>query len=147
MAVTELILRGHHLLCVQGFRGMGYSDDFVKRMTEIVKDIRDNEIDFSIKVIAGLDYACNACPHHGEKICEASVGSNQHVLSMDNKVIHHLGLHTEETYQKSDLLALVAKKVDPDDLDYLCQGCSWLQYGVCKEGIAEIKTKYSEFRK
>jgi uncharacterized protein len=139
-----MILRGHHLLCVQGFRGMGYSDDFVKRMKEIVTDIRDDEQDFSIRVIAGLDNACSACPHHGETICEAGAGSNEHVLTMDNKVIKHLDLKESGSYQKSELLPLVAEKVDPDDLDYLCQGCSWLHYGVCKEGIAELKKKYRD---
>ena len=31
----KLVLRGHHLLCLQGFQGYGYDEDFVKNMTEI----------------------------------------------------------------------------------------------------------------
>ena len=28
-------LRGHHLLCTSLFQGSGYSEEFVKRMTEV----------------------------------------------------------------------------------------------------------------
>lgn len=142
-----MFLRGHHLLCVQGFRGMGYSDEFVTNMKEIVNKIRNDELDFSIKVLAGFDNACIACPHQGERICEANEGSQKHVLSMDKKVINHLNLMEGKNYQKSELISLVASKVEPDDLDYLCKGCSWLQYGVCKEGIKEMKEKYQHIEK
>lgn len=139
----EKVLRGHHLLCVHGFRGMGYSPDFVTRMTEIVADVRNDRNDYKIKVVAAFDDACMACPHRGKTKCEASEGSNEHVLSMDEKVIRHLGLEKEKVYDKSTLVGLTAVKVQPDDLDYLCQGCSWLSYGVCKEGIGKLKQKYT----
>lgn len=139
MAVKRLYLRGHHLLCVQGFRGMGYNDHFVEIMAQIVAHLRDDNEDFPITVVAGFDNACMACPNRGKRVCEASQGSQKHVLSMDMKVINHLGLIVGKNYQKSKLIELVATKVQPNDLDYLCSGCSWLQYGVCKEGIAKMK--------
>nr|WP_246017779.1 DUF1284 domain-containing protein [Mesobacillus subterraneus] len=135
----EKVMRGHHLLCVHGFRGMGYSPEFVRKMESIVEGIRDPDQDFYIKVVAAFDDACMACPHRGREICEASEGSNEHVLSMDGKVIHHLGLVPGESYLKSDLLKMTAEKVKPDDLEYLCKNCSWLSYGVCKEGIAQLR--------
>lgn len=136
------ILRGHHLLCVHGFRGMGYSPSFVAKMKEIVEDIRTDERDFHIQVVAAFDDACMACPNRGQEQCEAGEGSNEHVLSMDEKVIHHLGIEKEKIYTKSELVTLTASKVKPDDLNYLCANCSWLAYGVCKEGIAELREKY-----
>ncbi|OIJ12937.1 [Fe-S]-binding protein [Anaerobacillus arseniciselenatis] len=131
-------LRGHHLLCVHGFQGMGYSDDFVKLMEAIVAEIRNEQIDFPVQVVASLDDACGACPHNGGTICISSEGSDQHVKTMDQKVIEHLQLQAGKTYQKSDLIQLTAKRVEPDDLDHLCHGCSWLSYGVCKAGIAKL---------
>lgn len=142
MVVAGLYLRGHHLLCVQGFRGMGYNDRFVVKMNEIVNELRDEELDFPITVVAGFDNACMACPNRGDRVCEASIGSQKHVLSMDMKVINQLGLIVGKKYLKSKLLELVATKVKPDDLDFLCKGCSWLQYGVCKQGIAELNERY-----
>jgi uncharacterized protein len=61
------------------------------------------------------------------------------VISMDQKVIRHLGIEENEIYLKSELVRLTAQKVRPDDLDYLCANCSWLPYGVCKEGIANVQ--------
>jgi len=136
---VEKILRGHHLLCVHGFRGMGYSPEFVKTMQGIVNDIRDPGQDFYIKVVAAFDDACMSCPHRGLEICEASEGSNEHVLSMDGKIIRHLGLEPGKSYLKSYLVKLTAEKVVPDDLEFLCKNCSWLSYGVCKEGIAVLR--------
>jgi uncharacterized protein len=133
------VLRGHHLLCVHGFRGMGYSPDFIKKMGSIVEDVRNAEKDFEIRVVAAFDDACMACPHRGQTECEANVGSNEHVLSMDWKVLNHLELVEGKGYKKSELLKITADKVAPDDLDFLCEGCSWLSYGVCKEGVGELK--------
>jgi hypothetical protein len=138
----SLNLRGHHLLCVHGFRGMGYSPDFVKKMGAIVAQIRDEQQDFPIRVVAALDDTCSTCPHKGKTTCEASVGSNEHVLTMDLNVIRQLELIEGAVYDKSYLIQLTAEKVKPDDLDYLCKGCSWLSYGVCKEGIADLRDKY-----
>lgn len=138
----KLTLRGHHLLCVHGFQGMGYSPEFVKLMESIVDGIRNPEKDFSIRVVANLDDACGACPHNGGSICIASEGSDEHVKTMDENVIEHLQLEKGKSYRKSDLIELTAKMVEPDDLDLLCKDCSWLPYGVCKEGIATLAAQY-----
>ena len=138
----SIVFKGHHLLCVHGFRGMGYSPIFVEKMTDIVVDIRDEKNNFSIKVVADLDAACSACPNKEQTICEASEDSNEHVLSMDNKVIQFLGLTPGTTYEKSQLVQLTAENIKPNDLDDLCKGCSWLSYGVCKEGISQLRAKY-----
>ncbi|MGM0847206.1 MAG: DUF1284 domain-containing protein [Bacillota bacterium] len=119
---------------------MGYSPSFVEKMKEVVRDIRDIEKDFDIRVIAGFDDACSACPHKGETLCSGSVKSNNKVMGLDRRSIEHLGLRAGGVYKKSYLVELTAQKVEPDDLDYICAGCSWLEYGVCKEGIALLKS-------
>ncbi|MBM7650136.1 hypothetical protein JOC78_003120 [Bacillus ectoiniformans] len=133
------IIRGHHLLCVHGFEGMGYSSEFIQTMTSIVNDIRNNEKDFFIKVTASIDEACLSCPNRREAICNAAEGSQDHVVTLDQNVISHLGLIEGESYRKSFLVEQTAKNVEPDDLDRLCENCSWLQSGVCKEGIRKLK--------
>lgn len=132
-------LRGHHLLCVHGFQGMGYSESFVEKMTEIVAFMRDDRTDGPIRVIAALDEACYACPYHGVDRCEADEQSNDHVLTMDRRVLNHLQLKENKVYMKSELIERTKQAVEPDDLDVLCAGCSWLSYGVCKEGIRKLK--------
>lgn len=138
----SLTLRGHHLLCVHGFQGMGYSPEFIEKMKEIVKQIRDDQLDFPIKVVAAFDDACSTCPNRGETACEAKEDSNEHVLSMDNRVLHQLGLTDGDIYSKSFLVQLTTENIKPDDLDYICKGCSWLPYGTCKDGIQALRQKF-----
>lgn len=134
-------LRGHHLLCVHGFQGMGYSPAFIKKMEEIVREIRDHSLDFPIQVLIDLDEACSACPHKGQNFCNAKEGSDEHVKGMDGKVLHHLGLTPGQSYLKSELIKRTRERVHPEDLDTLCAGCSWISYGVCKEGIEKLRTR------
>lgn len=123
---------------------MGYSPEFVETMKAIVTDIRNDNIDFPIRVVADFDEACGACPHRGIERCEASSDSQEHVLTMDSKTIQHLGIERNQVLMKSELVARTAGKVVPTDLEYLCAGCSWLPYGVCKEGIEQLRKKYSK---
>lgn len=135
----SIVLRGHHLLCVHGFRGMGYSPAFIHKMSEIVERIRDPKQDFPIRVVRGFDDTCQDCPNKGLEICEAGPQSEEHVQLLDNNVIRHLGLMEGEVYMKSELLARTRSSVEPTDLEHLCRGCSWYAYGVCSEGIAKLK--------
>lgn len=139
--MNKRILRGHHLLCVHGFKGMGYSPAFVEKMEEIVAEIRDPFYDFSIQVIEGLDEACSYCPNKGDGFCN-SPKSDAFVMNLDKKVINHLGIKSGKVYKKSELVSLVAKLVKPEDLDYLCEGCSWLSYGACKAGIKGLGSMF-----
>lgn len=118
---------------------MGYSELFTKTMAGIAKEVRDQSLDFPIQVKVSLDDACHVCPHSRGEICAASNGSQNHVVSMDKRVLQKLGLKAGGTYLKSDLIELTAKAIRPHDLDFLCAGCSWLSYGVCKEGIANLQ--------
>jgi len=132
-------LRGHHLLCVHGFQGMGYSPSFIAKMQEIVEQVRDPECDIWLEVTIGFDEACSACPHRGEAKCEADEDSDLSVKRMDANVIRHLELEPEGTYRKEWLVRRTARMVEPDDLDTLCADCSWLAEGVCKEGIRSLR--------
>ncbi|RIW32348.1 DUF1284 domain-containing protein [Bacillus salacetis] len=123
---------------------MGYSPSFVEKMREIVADIRDAEKDFDIRVVAGFDEACSACPHKGETLCTGSLKSNNKVMGLDSRTIGHLGLKPGGVYKKSSLVKLTVETVEPDDLDHICEGCSWLEYRVCKEGIAGLKENYQK---
>ncbi|MGG3805509.1 DUF1284 domain-containing protein [Metabacillus fastidiosus] len=134
------MLRGHHLLCVHGFEGMGYSPAFIEKMAEIVDEIRDETLDYRIKVVKGLDETCFCCPHKGDGFCNSPM-SDSIVTNLDQNVLTHLGLKSGEIYKKSELVSKVAKLVEPEDLDFLCEGCSWLSYGVCKKGISTLKRK------
>jgi uncharacterized protein len=134
------VLRGHHLLCVHGFQGMGYSASFVEKMTEIVEKIRDEEKDFPIQIVEGFDEACSACPHQGETLCQNTIETDNHVRQLDRNVMQKLGIKHGEVWSKEELVRHTVNNVEPDDLDELCAGCSWLSYGVCKTGIEKLQS-------
>lgn len=140
--MLQTVLRGHHVLCVHGFRGMGYSPDFVKKMSDLVAAIRDDNRDFPIQVVEGLDEACGACPNQGDGICAASPGSDAHVRELDRRIMHHIGIAHGQVIDKSELVERTAARVRPEQLDELCRGCSWLSYGVCKDGVRLLNEKF-----
>lgn len=128
-------LSAHHALCVHGFRGMGYSEGFVASLSAIVARLRD-EPGIRVRVRVGSDAVCRACP-------SLSVGGcmryGQSVVRQDARVAEALGVASGEEMPWDDLRAKVRERVAPDDLADLCGGCPWLEYGVCAEGIAELR--------
>ncbi|OEF99949.1 hypothetical protein BHF71_07060 [Vulcanibacillus modesticaldus] len=137
----DITLRGHHLLCIHGFQGMGYNHDFIINMEDIVGKIRDSGNDFDIQVLIGLDNICKACPHQGGSQCIKDDNSDQHVKLLDSRVIQHLQLKENNRYSKFEILKKTKELVKPDDLDFLCEGCSWLPSGICKNGIMNLKNE------
>ncbi len=62
-------LRGHHLLCLLGYRGMGYSEQFTANMTEVYNTLRQNP-DTYIKLVEGPDEICSHYPKDKSGHCE-----------------------------------------------------------------------------
>ncbi|TCS82542.1 DUF1284 domain-containing protein [Tepidibacillus fermentans] len=141
-------IRGHHLLCIHGFQGMGYSESFVKEMEKITTILRDDltNPELLIQVVNQLDDVCQGCPHNGKDKCNADENSNQHVMEMDQRVIKKLGIEANSVYTKKELLLRTQERVEASDLDVICEGCSWLTYGVCKEGIERLKRRELIFK-
>lgn len=128
-------LSAHHVLCVHGFRGMGYSEGFVASLSGIVDRLRD-EPGVRVRVRIGADAVCRACP-------SLSVGGcmryGQSVVRQDERVAAVLGVSQGDEMEWEALRARVRGAVAPADLADLCGGCPWLEYGVCAEGIAELR--------
>lgn len=121
-------LRGHHLLCLLGYRGMGYSDDFCVNMTEIYETLRaDSET--RIEIVNGPDDVCRAYPPDKPNHCNGPV----HV--QDTAVLNKLGLKPGHQSSWREVCQLVAEYVVPADISHLCSSCPWESYGVCQEGV------------
>ena len=50
-----------------------------------------------------------------------------------------LGVESGDVMPWADLQQRVRDRVAPDDLALLCEGCPWLEYGVCAQGIADLR--------
>ena len=56
-----ITMRPHHLLCTQGYSGKGYSDNFVRNMTEIVTVLRSDP-NAMVNIRFTTDDLCRCCP-------------------------------------------------------------------------------------
>jgi len=126
-------LRGHHLLCLLGYRGKGYSDAFCANMTAVYETLR-NEPDHLVELIEGPDDLCRAFPADQPPHCD-----NRSVFDKDRAVLAKLGLAVGDRRRWSALCARVAEAVEPGDISVLCANCRWEPLGLCSEGVGHIR--------
>ena len=130
-----MFIRGHHLLCLQGFRGLGYSDEFVSRMKMVTGALAGNH-DQIIQVGAEPDIICQACPHNKEG-CQKNCSQDEINISLrDKKILARLDLAEYDRRTYGEILDLIKKRIPAQDLATFCHSCPWLSLGYCNQGIA-----------
>ena len=117
----KIKLRGHHLLCLQGFQGYGYSEDFVKNMT-LINEARKSE-GCTITLTDKADDICSSCPNLTDRICE-NEKQNEIIEKMDREVLSKLDLKKE--YDAMKLFNEVSLKFNSlKSVENICCGCKW----------------------
>ena len=117
----KIKLRGHHLLCLQGFQGYGYSEDFVSNMTRINELRKANEC--IISLTNEPDDICFSCPNLKNNLCENEI-QNSIIVKMDNEVLSKLNSNKE--HNSIDLFDEVASKFNSlKSVENICNGCKW----------------------
>lgn len=86
-----LILRPHHILCLQGFQGHGYDSVFIKNLAAIHESVSKNP-DQIVQISCGIDDICEPCPNHREKICAKSEQAEKNIQAIDRIVLSLLDL-------------------------------------------------------
>ena len=118
-------IRAHHLLCMQGFQGYGYSEDFTKNMAEII-EILQNFPKRKIEIIAGSDVICACCPYDINGTCQESQGSNEKIMSMDVKVLKKLEIPPGSVFEAEEIFNIINKKLKTHlDVKEICGDCRW----------------------
>lgn len=125
-------LRGHHLLCLLGFRGMGYSPEFTMNMAAVYEQLR-NEPASMVTLISGSDDLCRCYPQDKPNHCDT-----KSVHDRDDTVLKRLGLMPGTSISWQEILQLMEKHLVPEDIPRICGSCPWQPYGVCEEGVARI---------
>lgn len=125
-------LRGHHLLCLMGYRGKGYSDGFCANMTAVYETLRTKP-DTRIELIEGPDDICAAFPADQPSHC-----GNETVYKKDSDIAAKLGYRTGDLFRWEEACERVAASVEPDDIGVLCRDCRWQPLGLCREGVAHM---------
>lgn len=132
-------IRGHHLLCLLGFRGLGYSPEFVETMEKVFKEFHSNTT-LPITIVTGCDIICDSCPHNRGNECQKKEGSARRVKSKDAMILKKLGFPANTGTTSGEAWRRVKERILPEDLTAMCQRCEWLGLGYCNEGLAELDT-------
>lgn len=120
-----LKIRAHHILCTKNFVGEGYSDDFSKNMTRIIKELDKNP---KIRLLVDLDDICVPCPENLGHRCK----NDELVKSYDRKVLEVLNLSQDEIYSWDDIKKLACDIIfSKNRREEICGECQW--NNLCKE--------------
>ncbi len=109
-------LRGHHLICLQFFRGAGYDENFVENLQRVIELAKREEI----TVVDGVDDVCEACPHN-RGYCAYSENSEREVREMDEFAKKLLGV--SERARWSEIAAKVPEIFE--EWKVFCENCDW----------------------
>ncbi|MEW6189764.1 MAG: DUF1284 domain-containing protein [Actinomycetota bacterium] len=130
-----LKLRAHHLLCIHGFQGLGYTPAFVNALRRIIQIIKANE-NLLIELTNECDILCFTCPHQlGNKCTKHGSSCEEKVRELDDEVLRCLGLKPGSTISVKTLFPLIREKIDEKDLERMCGNCEWFDLGFCREGL------------
>jgi len=121
-------LRGHHLLCVFGFRGLGYDPAHAAHMAGVVRRLLTPAA--AVEIVAGLDDICAGCPRRHSARCVTA----EH--ERDLAALAAAGMAVGRVEPAATLFPAVAERVAAGDLAGLCAGCPWYDLGVCAAGLA-----------
>lgn len=117
----KLVLRGHHLLCLKGFQGYGYSEEFTKNMTEVNK-LRKSE-NTKVTLTNTPDDICRACPNLKDNMCQDEKQNNR-IVHMDNEVLKKLD--TSKEYNAIELFDKIDSIFNSkESVREICFECMW----------------------
>lgn len=132
-----LHFRPHHFLCSLGYQGKGYSTQFTANMDRIVVDHLHAPAGFDTRIrIVGLsDDICAPCPHRRGDSCEKA----EKITALDKRHADQLELQDGQVVTWNQARERIRERVTPQLLDTLCAGCEWLNAGMCKQAVAQLR--------
>jgi hypothetical protein len=136
----SITLRAHQVLCLQGFRGEGYSVSFVEEMTQVHRALADDP-EQPVTLVVEPDRLCGACVHLRKGGCTlGGPGHEAHMRDQDREVLRRLGLDAGGTWPWREILARVRFSVRGADLPAICTTCPWLPLGWCRSAVDRLAT-------
>jgi hypothetical protein len=120
-----LNLRGHHLICLNFFKGEGYDEVFIKNLKEILGKMEKE----NIKVVEGFDDICKSCPYLKDGKCQYEEGAEEKIREQDKVALELLKIKEGEIVKweeiKNKLLEVFSQWYER-----YCYDCDWLK--VCE---------------
>jgi len=125
-------LRGHHLICLQFFRGEGYCTDFVENLEHVLQRAQAERV----LVVDGIDHVCAACPELGSdnRCASEDAGGESEIVRLDELAMsildvtsgQRLSLPEARSRLEADAIGAGSWRANA------CHGCAWEH--VCEPG-------------
>ncbi len=120
-----MTLRPHHLLCVQGYQGKGYDQQFCEVMGRIAQAVaRDPALPITVR--DGPDDICAACPHLQGGRCTWEEAGEESVREHDSALLGAFALRDGDVTSIHEVIARLDG--DPAALAVVakyCGQCPW----------------------
>lgn len=133
-----LKIRGHHLICLLGFRGRGYSPAFVEAMRR-VSEVFHSAPDAPIVLITRCDVICASCPHNIDDKCRKSPDAASRIKDKDAAILKKIGFRANSRTTPREAWEKVKERFTPEDITAMCGHCQWLELGYCIEGLTRLR--------
>jgi len=134
-------VRAHTLLCLQGFRGKGYSEGFVENMAAIHQQLADDPSQW-VEIIVAPDAICSACPHLVPSGCSLHGTGSEHAMqAQDRDVLARLDVHEGDHMTWAEILNRIRTSLTGASLTNICGQCRWLSLGYCRDGLDLLRAR------
>jgi len=142
-------LRGHHLLCMLTYRGVGYTPDFVANYDGVVEALNEGA---TIEIVDGVDSICGALRKGADITCDhAYTCRGGNTAHRDRLALNAIARVLQIPYlRKGDTLKLSASEIKFLRQHYLhgsirqaCTACSWHSFctNIAHSGFKEVRLR------
>lgn len=121
-----VILRGHHLICLNFFHGEGYDEEFIDNLRQVLSRVEKE----AISVVSGADDVCSSCLWLKKKRCTYAGSSDQEMKDMDRTALGLLGLSSGDMVRWRDIQEKLPYIFSRWFSSY-CAECAWR--GACEK--------------
>ncbi len=121
-----LKIRAHHLCCIQGFQGYGYSPAFVANLRAVISKIKAFP-PRHLELVSKCDIICASCPSEKECTAQESVSSRR-IRNMDLFVMKKLKIKEGAIMKADEAFRLINSQLaNASYIEEVCGTCKWRQ--------------------
>lgn len=113
-------LRGHHLICLQFYKGEGYNADFVENLKKVVDTAKEG----GILIVEGADDVCTRCPYLVEGRCEYKEGAEEEIRYLDSLALKLLKTAPGKTITWKEVEETIPEIIE-EWREKACKNCDW----------------------
>jgi len=132
-----LLLRPHHINCIFFYKGLGYSEDFIGEMNNLLTLLKEHS-DTKIKLIVNCDTLCKSCPN--KQLGDICI-TKEKVDKLDYNTLQVYALKENEEYTFNEIIDTVYKHFNKNKFHKICSTCNWYKDGICSDNIIKEQLK------